>query len=124
MSDNEAADLTGLPVTNPAEAEQAARALQERGAGTVLVTLGSAGALAVTNSDEVLRVNAPAVKALDTTGAGDCFIGSLAYFLAVGFDLQRAMQNACSIASQSVLANGTQKSFPNKADLNPELFIR
>ncbi len=123
-NESEAADLTGLPVTNPEEAEQAARALQARGAATVLITLGSAGAIAVTTSDEVIRVTAPADKAVDTTGAGDCFIGSLAYFLAVGFDLRRAMENACSIASRSVLAHGTQKSFPRKADLNPELFIR
>ena len=122
-NETEAADLTGLPVTNPAEAQHAARALQQRGAGTVIITLGSAGALAVTTSDEVIRVTVPEVKAVDTTGAGDCFIGSLAYFLAVGFDLRHAMENACTIASQSVLAHGTQKSFPKKSELNPELFI-
>ena len=122
-NESEATDLTGLPVSNSEDAERAALALQQRGVGTVLITMGSAGALAVTASGDVIRVTAPAVKAVDTTGAGDCFIGSLAYFLAVGFDLRCAMENACNIASQSVLANGTQTSFPKRSALNPELFI-
>lgn len=123
-NESEAAALTGLRVSNPHEAENAARELRQRGANTVLITLGSQGALAVTSSNETIRVPAPMVQAVDTTGAGDCFIGSLAYFLAVGFDLRRAMEKACIIASRSVLAAGTQTSFPIRADLDPALFVR
>lgn len=121
-NESEAAALTGLPVTNQKEAELAARALQSRGAGTVLITLGSNGALGVTATNEVIQVAAPVVKAVDTTGAGDCFVGSLAYFMAAGFDLKNAMEKACLLASRSVTATGTQSSFPRRAELDPQLF--
>ena len=121
-NESEAATLTGLPVSNLAEAERAARALQARGARTVLITLGANGALAVTQDGEVIHVAAPAVKAVDTTGAGDCFIGSLAYFMAAGFGLRSAMEKACVIASRSVTAMGTQSSFPGRNELDPKLF--
>ena len=121
-NESEAAALSGLPVSNLAEAERAARALQARGARTVLITLGANGALAVTQDGEVIHVAAPAVKAVDTTGAGDCFIGSLAYFMAVGFGLRSAMEKACVIASRSVTAMGTQSSFPGRDALDPSLF--
>ncbi|MDA0814845.1 MAG: ribokinase [Verrucomicrobia bacterium] len=121
-NESEAATLTGLSVSTLAEAERAARALQARGARTVLITLGAKGALAVTRDDEVIHVAAPLVKAMDTTGAGDCFIGSLAYFMAAGFGLRSAMEKACIIASRSVTAMGTQTSFPRKGELDPTMF--
>ena len=121
-NESEAAAMTGLSVSNLADAERAARALQARGARRVLIALGAKGALAVTYDDEVIHVAAPMVKPVDTTGAGDCFIGSLAYFLAAGFGLRAAMEKACVIASRSVTAKGTQTSFPRKDELDPKLF--
>ncbi len=53
---------------------------------------------------------------------GDCFIGSLGYFMAAGFGLKSAMEKACVIASRSVTAVGTQYSFPHKGELDPQLF--
>ncbi|MFN0126083.1 MAG: ribokinase, partial [Verrucomicrobiales bacterium] len=120
-NESEAAAMTGMSVSNLMEAERAARALQARGARTVLITLGANGALGVTQHD-VIHVAAPMVKAVDTTGAGDCFIGSLAYFMAAGFGLRSAMEKACVIASRSVTAVGTQSSFPRKDELDPKLF--
>ncbi len=75
--------LTGLPVRTVEEATRAARVLLERGAGKVILTLGENGSLLVTEK-EALHVPAIPVKALDTTGAGDAYVGSLAYFLAAG----------------------------------------
>ena len=121
-NETEAAALTGLPVSTADEAIRAAQELRGRGANTVLITLGAQGALALTPFNEVIRVTAPAVRAVDTTGAGDCFIGSLAYFLGAGFDLCLGMERACVIASQSVMAHGTQASFPKRAELEPGLF--
>lgn len=122
-NEGEAADLTGLPVTNAEEAEQAARALQARGARNVLITLGSEGVLALTQENEIIRIPSPPVKAVDTTGAGDCFIGSLAFFLGSGMDLRTAMQRACLIASQSVTALGTQTSYPRREELPAGYFV-
>ena len=122
-NESEAAALSGLPVTNVEEAERAARALQARGAQTVLITLGSEGALAVTQENELIRVFSPPVKAVDTTGAGDCFIGSLAFFLGAGVDLRTAMERACVIASWGVTKLGTQTSYLRREDLPAELFV-
>jgi ribokinase len=112
--------LTNLPVNSREEAETAARVLLERGAGKVILTLGERGSLLVT-ADECTLVPATPVKALDTTGAGDAFVGSLAYFLADDKDLTEAMRRANYIAAISVQSSGTQTSFPVTADLPPGL---
>jgi ribokinase len=62
------------------------------------------------------------VKALDTTGAGDAFVGSLAYFLASGKSLTEAIKRSNRIAAISVQSSGTQTSFPEAKDLPTELF--
>ncbi|PWH12800.1 MAG: hypothetical protein DDG58_14940, partial [Ardenticatenia bacterium] len=112
--------LTGLPVTTLEEAERAARVLLERGAGAVILTLGERGSLLV-NAQGTTYVSATAVRAVDTTGAGDAFIGSLAYFMAAGKALSEAMRRANYIAAISVQASGTQTSFPTADQLPPEL---
>ncbi len=112
--------LTGLPVTTLEEAERAARILMDRGAGAVILTLGERGSLLV-NAQGSTYVSAPSVRAVDTTGAGDAFIGSLAYFLAAGKSLAEAMRRANYIAAVSVQASGTQTSFPTADQLPPEL---
>ena len=113
--------LTGQPVGTQEEAETAARTLLERGAGKVILTLGERGSLLVT-PDEATLVPAPSVKAMDSTGAGDSFVGSLAYFLAAGKAMTEAMDRANQIAAVSVQSSGTQSSFPTAADLSPDLF--
>ncbi len=61
---------------------------------------------------------------VDTTGAGDCFVGSMAFFLASkpNLGLQEVVRRACQIASISVQAEGTQSSFPYRSDLPEILF--
>ncbi|MGF1449951.1 MAG: ribokinase [Opitutales bacterium] len=108
--------LTGLPVQTDAQAERAARTLLERGPQTVLLTLGKRGALIV-DGKSVRRVEAQTVQAVDSTGAGDAFVGSLAFFLARGNALDDAVHRACRIATRSVLKPGTQSSFPDAAEL-------
>jgi ribokinase len=87
---------------------QAAAALEAR----LLVTLGSQGAALVTASGQVVRVAAPVVEAMDSTGAGDCFVGTFAFGLASGLSEQVAVELACRAASLSVQRPGTQSSFP------------
>ncbi|HPQ72138.1 MAG TPA: ribokinase [bacterium] len=112
--------LTGLPAGTVAEAEVAARELLARGAANVLITLGEHGSLLV-NDETVEHIPVEPVRAIDTTGAGDCFVGSLAFFLAAGLSLAEATRRANKIAAVSVQASGTQTSFPDAADLPPEL---
>lgn len=108
--------LTGLKIDALDEAEKAARVLLQHGCGKVLLTLGERGSLLV-SPEETLHVETKKVKAVDTTGAGDSYVGSLAFFIAQGRPLQEAMKKASQIAAISVQSVGTQTSFPTAEEL-------
>ena len=104
--------LSGAGVTTLVDVEAAARVLLARGVGTVVVTLGERGALVV-DADRATHHHALSVRAVDTTGAGDAFVGTLATMLAAGRSIDDASQLAIAIATQSVQYPGTQKSYPD-----------
>lgn len=113
--------LTGQPVATLAQAAAAAQVLLTRGARQVILTLGERGSLLVTAAGAT-HVPALAVQAIDTTGAGDAFCGSLAYFLAAGQSLLSAIEHANAVAAVSVQSRGTQTSFPQRDTLPASLF--
>ncbi len=82
----------------------------------LVVTLGSAGAVAVGRDGRLVRVTAPAVDAVDSTGAGDAFVGAFADAIGRRVDIETALRVACALASDSVRRTGTQKSFPSALD--------
>ena len=88
------------------------RAAAEMGCRLV-VTLGEEGAALVDKDGNVRRVTAPAVTPVDTTGAGDAFVGCFSYAIARGFAEDRAVRIAVAAASDSVKRIGTQSSFPD-----------
>jgi len=110
--------LTGKPVATVQEAESAAATLLERGCGAVTVTMGARGCLVVTAAGAT-HLPVDPVTAVDTTGAGDAFVGSLAYLLGLDFDLVGAARRANRIAALSVTRRGTQASFPLAGELPP-----
>jgi len=114
-NESETEILTGMSVNTLEEAERAARILIARGPKSVILTLGERGSLLVTQ-DAVKHISVEPVKALDTTGAGDSFVGCLAYFLALGNPIDEALSKSNFIASISVQAAGTQTSFPDTTD--------
>jgi ribokinase len=120
-NESETEILTGKPVTTDEQAETAARELIGRGAKTVILTLGEKGSLLVT-AEGCNLIPAVPVKPVDTTGAGDAFIGSLAFFVSAGLDLEAAVTRANQVAAVSVQGLGTQTSFPDRKDLPKELF--
>jgi ribokinase len=77
-----------------------------------VVTLGSRGAALLGLDGGVRRIAAPAVRAVDTTGAGDAFIGAFAFGLARGLADTAAVALGIRCATDSVLRPGTQRSFP------------
>jgi ribokinase len=109
-NETEAELLTGRPIASLAEVEAAARALLVRGPRTVIVTLGERGAF-FAEAQYAGHVPAPRVQAVDPTGAGDAFIGSLAVFLAEGLPLHEAVRRANAGAAMSVTRLGAQTSF-------------
>ncbi|XP_002027779.2 ribokinase [Drosophila persimilis] len=118
VNESEAAMMTGVAsVSSIKEANDACKRLIEMGANTVILTLGPLGAVwgAKDSPGEFQHVPAPHVnKVVDTTGAGDAFIGALAHNLARFPDrtLDAHIAAACEVASQSVQLPGTQSSFP------------
>jgi ribokinase len=107
--------LTGILANTDVGAEKAARELQKRGPTTVVVTLGERGAL-VLHGNDLEHSRPPSVTAVDPSGAGDAFIGSLAVFLSQGRPLSVAVQQANAVAAFTVTRHGTQSAFPTNAE--------
>lgn len=113
-NETEAELLTGIALDSP---EEAALALRERGAARVIITLGDRGALVADGQgNEFIR--GMSVKAVDTSGAGDAFIGALAVYLGEGLSMRDAVRRANAVAALSVTRAGTQASFPTRAEVD------
>jgi ribokinase len=110
-NETEAAALTGVPVAAIAEVEAAARALHARGLTLVIVTLGARGCL-VAEGDSLTHLPAFAVPVVDTTAAGDAFVGAMAVRLAHGDDPTEAARYASAAAALSVGVMGAQPALP------------
>ena len=82
-----------------------------------IVTLGSQGAVFISADSQLTKVGAPKVTAVDTTGAGDAFVGTFAYSLASGKDPVTAMTLGIKVASLSVTKKGAQSSYPHQAEI-------
>lgn len=114
-NESELALLTGRPVETLDQVRDAARELLERGIGCVIVTLGSRGVLWLdADHDEVLPAHE--VDAVDTTGAGDAFVGAFAHRWSRDRDIRAALQFATAYAADSVTRRGTQKSYATAAE--------
>jgi len=98
----------------------AARGLVARPDQTVVVTLGKAGAVAVGANGRTVIAGRPA-KVVDTTGAGDCFCGSLAARLAEDAELGQALQWANAAAALSTERAGAVPSMPTRAEIEAAL---
>jgi ribokinase len=97
--------------------------LRERGVGTVVVTMGSGGALLL-DGDGAMHVPAVSVEAVDPTGAGDAFTAALAVSLAEGLSLLDAARRASIVAALTVTRIGTQAVFPSLAEVEKWLAAR
>ncbi len=117
-NESEAEALTGLPVTNVAEAEAAARALIANGAGAAVITLGGQGALFCDGRQAVHVPVFSAGRVVETTGAGDAFNGGFAAALAEGMTPVEAVRFGSATAGISVTRAGTAPSMPARAEID------
>ena len=122
-NETEAELITGLPVQTMEQAAACATALRDKGFRRVVLTLGARGALFADSTGHVHIPPFP-VTAVDTTGAGDAFIGSLAVFLAEGLPEKDAVARASLYAALSTTRVGTQKSFPSRTEFAAEWAAR
>jgi ribokinase len=118
-NESEAEAVSGVPVKNVADAKKCAEQLMASGIKRVIITLGANGSLLV-GSGVSEHVAPFAVKSVDSSGAGDAFIGSFAVFLGEGVAELEAVRRANLYAGLSTTGVGTQKSFYDRARFDAE----
>ncbi|GAB0089632.1 Ribokinase [Sergentomyia squamirostris] len=127
VNESEATLITGMSVVNITKAKEAICLLQEKGANIVIITLGKDGAVfSEKSSSGYFHLNIdPVTACVDTTGAGDAFIGALAHLISkLGFTeypIGQLIGGACEIASITVGLLGTQTSFPRMSNFEDQV---
>jgi ribokinase len=117
VNENEARLLSGLPEVTRENAARAAAVLRARGPGDVLVTLGVQGVV-WSSAGGTQHFDAVPVRAVDTTAAGDTFIGALAALLVEGRSMEEAIRHAIRAAALCVTRPGAQASMPSRREVD------
>ena len=115
--------LTGLEVKDISSAERAAKILLDHGAKNVIVTLGDKGALFASHN-QVTQVDAFKVDVIDTTAAGDAFIGGFASALLRGVEIVEAVKYANACGALATTKFGAQPSLPRKEETERFMSMR
>lgn len=118
LNEIEATAYAGIPVTDPTSAAEAGAQLRARGPDRVLVTLGAQGVVVV-DGGGARHTPAKKVKAVDTTAAGDTFIGAIAAALCEGQSLDAAVALGQAASALCVTRRGAQTSIPYRRQLAP-----
>jgi ribokinase len=105
-----------LLVVNETEAEFYGDLLHQ-GGGRVVITLGARGAVMYQRGAEIARATPPKVKAVDATGAGDCFVGAICVALLEGMEPEAALRFACAAGAIAATRPGAQPSLPTRAEV-------
>jgi ribokinase len=122
-NEKEAEMVSGITITDLASIEKAANIIRDKGVEVVIITLGAKGAFVCAEDVNVL-INAPVVKAVDTTAAGDVFNGALAVALSENLSLTEATSFACRAAALAVTKLGAQASAPYKSEIDNFLHLQ
>jgi len=122
-NESEAETIAGIPVRTVDDAKRVAEKLLSGGVKRVILTLGANGSL-LAGRESMEHLPAFPVKSIDSTGAGDAFIGSFAVFLGEGLPEREAVRRANLYAGLSTTGVGTQKSFYDRARYDAEWTAR
>lgn len=105
--------LTGMPVETMEQIQVAANSLFAKGLKNLVVTLGEKGSVWF-HDQHITHIAPYKVNAVDTSGAGDAFIGCFAHYYILTGDVEESMKMASAYSAYSVTGQGTQSSYPNK----------
>jgi len=122
-NESEAELLTGRKIDSIADVESMAQEFITAGAKSVIITLGENGCYVLANGVG-RHLLANKVDVVDSTGAGDAFVGALAHYLDLGNDIFESARMASAVATISVQGKGTQSSFPGLDQLPAELRLK
>ncbi|XP_020296651.1 ribokinase-like [Pseudomyrmex gracilis] len=125
INETEAEVMTGIQPVELSNIQHVADKLLDKGCNAIIITLGPLGAVYASKTNRnVIRISTDKVQPVDTTGAGDAFLGALAYFKAYHpqLSIDEYIRRSCIIATRSVLKYGTHASFSTKSDLPADLF--
>jgi ribokinase len=112
VNEHEALDVTAVLDAGVTDFEVACSWLAGSGGLTCVVTAGAQGALAVTADHTRFRALSPSIRPVDTTGAGDTFVGAFASMIGEKSSLKKALELGCEAAALSCLKAGAQHGMP------------
>jgi len=122
VNEIEAGFLAGTHIANHEDARTVATALQKQGIPIVVITLGAQGAILArddgTGNTQITYQAAPKVHVVDTTAAGDCFVGALTVALTDGQSPENALQFAVYASALKVTKFGAQSGLPMRAEVD------
>jgi len=114
VNEHEALDAAVALGSKPEDFQAAAAELAKAGNLTCVATAGSEGAFAFTAGGKRIHASSPKITPVDTTGAGDTFVGAFASMLSEGATLQRALEVGCEAAALKCLKAGAQAGMPTR----------
>jgi ribokinase len=117
LNETEIQFITGLTVSDLTGAEEAINVLIGLGIKAVIITLGEKGSLYKDADGRIVITPAFKIKALDTTAAGDTFIGAYAVAQSKGLDIEYSLHYASAAAALTVSRKGAQDSIPTKEEI-------
>jgi ribokinase len=117
VNESEAAAVLGRPVSGLSDAQRAAAELTTRGPRHAVVTAGAHGAALAEGPAAAQVIDGFRVRAVDTVGAGDTFVGALAVALAAGVPAPEATRAAAAAGAAAVTRHGAQTAMPRPADI-------
>ncbi|MBT6813377.1 MAG: ribokinase [Anaerolineae bacterium] len=117
-NESETSLLTGLAVESIEDAKIAAKSLLEKGAGAIVLTLGSRGALLISENQPAIISTPYKVNVVDTTAAGDSFVAALSVGIVEGLPLENALRQATAAGALAVTKMGAQPCMPTKKEVN------
>lgn len=113
-NESEARAIIGRDIDSIESATGALQELRKLMPGTIIITLGSMGVVALDSNNKEYYVKAFKVNSIDTTAAGDAFSGALAQQLACGIELEKAIETACAGGALATTVAGAVPSLPSK----------
>lgn len=117
VNQTECAFLTNIHPMNVEDCKEAIKVFEEKGVTSTIITLGSEGSVTLMNGELVHVPSHKVEKVVDTTAAGDAYIGALVYAMLHNQDLVHAMQFATKTAALTITKRGAQQSIPTLSEV-------